>query len=397
MPPIQRETASSTPPGIPYSAPPLAQPPRAAKAIFPANHPADSPNHAVPASHLSPTPPLPDPKSDDRIPPSGHPPQGTPPEPPAHYAPTQRRRRARAAKRPPSAPTTTRPEQPPAVGAVKPTPGKPSPSFHPPPRASPVPTPPAEGRSPAPDYFLAARPTPRTPGCGIFGEALEAAVPVPCSCLGLHHAGGAPRRADYARRPRQASCYGREVVAVAAAGCPMSHQGCGLPIGGRGTRGRGGSVTCSRSEGLGRGGCGGCGGSSTGNGQGAEDEVGAIPPPTRALQRAGAAETVLYDKIRLEQETDAVVNGICRAAPEAFETHQKGKVEGPSGLSGLSQPSIAANRSKPLAHALGSVWGEGQLDEIEMCTSRRGASRFPCTVVQHESATPLTSNVGEAC
>lgn len=36
-------------------------------------------------------------------------------------------------------------------------------------------------------------------------------------------------------------------MAVAAAGCPMSHQGGGLPIGGRGTRGRGGSVTCSRS------------------------------------------------------------------------------------------------------------------------------------------------------
>lgn len=97
--------------------------------------------------------------------------------------------------------------------------------------------------------------------------------------------------------------------------------------------------------------------------------------------------------LQLVQETDAVVNGICRAAPEAFETHQKGKVEGPSGL---SQPSIAAYQSKPLAHALGSVWGEGQLDEIEMCTSRGGASRFPSTVVEQQSATPLTSNVGEA-
>lgn len=32
---------------------------------------------------------------------------------------------------------------------------------------------------------------------------------------------------------------GDSVAGVAAAGCPMSHQGDGLPIGGHGTRGRG--------------------------------------------------------------------------------------------------------------------------------------------------------------
>lgn len=145
-----------------------------------------APNHAVPASHLSPTPPLPDPKNDDRIPPSGHPPQGTPQEPPAHYALTQHRRRARAAKRPPSAPTTTRPEQPPAVGAVKPTPGKPSPSFHPPPENTTAACPRPKADRPHLTTFLLPDqlPDPDPPGCGIFGEALEAAVPVPCSCLG---------------------------------------------------------------------------------------------------------------------------------------------------------------------------------------------------------------------
>jgi hypothetical protein len=38
----------------------------------------------------------------------------------------------------------------------------------------------------------------------------------------------------------------RELVGVPAAGCPMSHQGGGLPIGERGTRGRVVTVTCSR-------------------------------------------------------------------------------------------------------------------------------------------------------
>lgn len=92
----------------------------------------------------------------------------------------------------PLGPITTRPENTlPAVGAVQPTPGKPRPLSG----GITVVSPPAEGRSPAPDYFLLLPDQfPEhcpPPGCGIFGEALEAAflgsmqVPWPpsCSCL----------------------------------------------------------------------------------------------------------------------------------------------------------------------------------------------------------------------